>query len=267
MSVDSPATPADPLIIPQEHRARRDVEDFRDRMFVPPSLDIPSHIPLEDYRKLHVPILDQGEEHACTGFGLAAVVHYFMRRHVPEPNLTPVSPRMLYEMAKRYDEWPGANYEGSSARGAMKGWHKHGVCAEALWPYRPGDTDRRLTHEREIDAQTRPLGAYYRVKGDDIAAVRGAIAEVGVVYVTAGVHDGWHRVGPDGVIPFPGTHLGSHAFALVAYDHRGFWLQNSKGPSWGREGYGYLSVEDWLANHQDAWVAYLGDGPADAAAG
>ena len=29
---------------------------------------------------------------------------------------------MLYEMARRYDEWPGENYEGSSARGAMKGW-------------------------------------------------------------------------------------------------------------------------------------------------
>lgn len=29
-------------------------------------------------------------------------------------------------MARRYGEWPGENYEGSSARGAMKGWHQHG---------------------------------------------------------------------------------------------------------------------------------------------
>lgn len=35
---------------------------------------------------------------------------------------------MLYELARRYDEWPGEGYEGSSARGAMKGWVRHGVC-------------------------------------------------------------------------------------------------------------------------------------------
>ena len=49
----------------------------------------------------------------------------------------PVSPRMFYELARRYDEWPGDDYEGSSCRGALKGWHKHGACAERLWPHRP----------------------------------------------------------------------------------------------------------------------------------
>ena len=29
------------------------------------------------------------------------------------------SPRMLYEMAKRFDEWPGESYEGSSVRAAI----------------------------------------------------------------------------------------------------------------------------------------------------
>ena len=43
---------------------------------------------------------------------------------------------MLYEMAKRYDEWPGEDYDGSSARGAMKGWHKHGVCSDEHWRYK-----------------------------------------------------------------------------------------------------------------------------------
>ena len=28
---------------------------------------------------------------------------------------------MLYEMAKKYDEWEGEDYVGSSARGAIKG--------------------------------------------------------------------------------------------------------------------------------------------------
>ncbi len=42
---------------------------------------------------------------------------------------------MLYEMAKRHDEWPGHVYSGSSCRGAIRGWKNMGVCGEKDWPY------------------------------------------------------------------------------------------------------------------------------------
>jgi hypothetical protein len=67
---------------------------------------------------------------------------------------------MLYEMAKRYDEWPGEQYSGSSARGAMKDWHKHGVCGDECWPYHTKKQDQRLNDARTSDALIRPLGAY-----------------------------------------------------------------------------------------------------------
>ena len=76
-------------------------------------------------------ILDQQKEGACTGFALAAVINYLLHARNSEVR---VSPQMLYEMARRYDDWPGEGYEGSSARGAMKGWMRHGVCSDALWP-------------------------------------------------------------------------------------------------------------------------------------
>ena len=108
--------------------ARPDTLDFRDRMFEPTLIEVQTERPLDEYRKVKVPILDQGTEGACTGFGLATVVHYLLRtRHVVRDDRE-CSPRMLYDMARRYDEWPGEKYSGSSARGAMKGWHKHGVC-------------------------------------------------------------------------------------------------------------------------------------------
>ena len=31
----------------------------------------------------------------------------------------------------------GENYEGSSCRGAIKGWFNNGVCLEDDWPYEP----------------------------------------------------------------------------------------------------------------------------------
>ena len=77
-------------------------------------------------------ILDQGAEGACTGFALAAVINFLRASQYRRDS---VSPRMLYEMARRYDEWPGEDYEGSSARGAMKGWVRHGVCSLESWPH------------------------------------------------------------------------------------------------------------------------------------
>ena len=127
--------------------------DFRDLIYRPALLPlrdalIPSGRPLR--------ILDQGTDGACTGFGLAAVIHVLraeQRRHAP------VSARMLFEMAKRHDQWPGQRYDWSSARGAMKGWFKNGVCSERAWPWDP-DEPGFLTEARQRDAQAVRLGAY-----------------------------------------------------------------------------------------------------------
>ena len=46
-----------------------DTIDFRDRMYVPTLVEVPTRIDLKEYRRLKVPILNQGQEGACTGFG------------------------------------------------------------------------------------------------------------------------------------------------------------------------------------------------------
>jgi len=227
-------------------------------MFDPTLIEVPTSRPLAAYRAAKVPILDQGEEGACTGFGLATVIHYLLRTRKIVPDRDTVSPWMLYDMARRYDEWPGEKYEGSSARGAMKGWHKHGVCSLAHWPKDDGAEDRHPL--RFSEALGRPLGAYLRVNHKDIIAMHSAITEVGALYVTSSVHDGWDKVGSSGVIQYDAssTITGGHAFAIVAYDKRGFWIQNSWGRSWGYQGFALVSYDDWLANGTDTWVARLG---------
>ncbi len=236
---------------------RPDTLDFRDLMYTPSLVEVPTHIPLGEYLDHSVPILDQGTEGACTGFGLATVANYLLLRRRVLPDNTPVSPRMCYELARRYDEWPGEDYSGSSARGAMKGWHKHGICAESEWEYQ-APSGHGLTEKRSADARRRPLGAYFRVNHKDVVAMHSAIAEVGILYATCSVHTGWQNVGSDGVIEQSEEILGGHAFAIVAFDDEGFWLQNSWGPSWGRRGFARVSYDDWLANGTDVWVARLG---------
>jgi hypothetical protein len=86
---------------------------------------------------------------------------------------------MLYEMGRRYDEWKGENYDGTSLRGAMKGWHKHGVASRKEWPFDPKKPGS-LTQKREEDAKRRPLGAYFRVVDRDVSHMQAAVVLVAV---------------------------------------------------------------------------------------
>lgn len=236
--------------------ARPDLTDFRDRMYEPTLVNVPPKSKLEDYLELGLPVLDQEREGACTGFGLATVAHYLLRQREDDVQ---VSPRMFYNMARRYDEYPGDDTDGSSPRGAMKGWHKHGVCSETSWPYHESDNPAALTNDRAQDAARRPLGAYLRVNHRDLVAMHCAISEVGILYAGAIVHSGWERP-VKGLIQYQGHEhrLGGHAFAIVGYDEIGFWIQNSWGTSWGRGGLARLTYDDWLDNGADVWVARLG---------
>jgi hypothetical protein len=248
--------------------AMPDTIDFRDAMYSPALIEVPPVSDLAGYRKVGIPVLDQGSEGACTGFGLATVANYLLRGRGKKATADEVSAWMLYAMAKRYDEWPGEDYSGSSARGAMKGWHKHGVCVARLWKDATGGADLdkgfdpktvTLDELRSADAVNRPMGAYFRVNHKDLVAMHAAISEVGVLYATARVHTGWQQVkkGAEDIV-YSTDLIGGHAFAIVGYDREGLWIQNSWGPDWGSGGLARVSYGDWLENGTDVWVAALG---------
>lgn len=106
--------------------------DLRDRPYLPSVATAPSAV-LEP--KTNISVLDQRDTNACTGFALASVLYHLQHSALRKTAHLPVSPFMLYSMARRYDEFPGDPQidAGSSLRGAMKGWYKHGACANALW--------------------------------------------------------------------------------------------------------------------------------------
>jgi hypothetical protein len=236
---------------------RPDGIDFRDKMYIPTLVEVPVRRDLKDYRKARVPILDQGQEGACTGFGLATVAQYLLATRKVDTDTVPVSPFMLYDMARRYDEWAGEDYEGSSCRGAIKGWYKHGVCKQKLWPA-SSKKIKALSEPVVADAVVRPLGAYFRVNHKDLVAMHAAITETRILYASATVHTGWEKVKGNGKIKYETTPLGGHAFAIVAYDKEGFWIQNSWGEDWGYEGFCHVTYQDWLENGADVWAVRLG---------
>lgn len=282
---------------------RPDRLDLRDRPFVPQVRSLPAQWPSDADAKRLFPayaeaglILNQGKDGACTGFGLAAVVNYALWvRSVDTPlaaSFTGVSPYMLYDLARFYDEWPGQDYEGSSCRGALKGWHKHGVCRHDLWtrsiyPAVSSGTGKAKPRSKgparwsvrnayapdahwPDDAATRPIGVYYRIDRQSITDLQAAIVEAEAIYVSCSVHQGWDvsatrrktlthaslpRIAFDAMTT---TTNGGHAFALVGFNSDGFVVQNSWGTDWGQQGFAVLHYEDWITNGTDAWVCALG---------
>ncbi len=264
---------------------RRDRLDLRDRPYRPLLTSLPKVYPnfadiadiIKCYKNTDM-ILDQGNSGACTGYALATVINYILWKDIVSKNykeflesplgfeIKKVSQKMLFNLARIYDEWDSEDYEGSSCRGAMKGWYKHGVCQESYWEFY--EDEPKLGWEKE--AIERPLGAYYRVDRNSISDMQSAVCEVGALYVSASIHNGWWELAEkkesDIVdirvdIPTIDYHkfpVGSHAFVIVGYTRCGFIIQNSWGINWGNSGFAILTYKDWLEHGMDAWVAVIG---------
>lgn len=270
---------------------KSDPVDVRDLPYRPPLMSLPSEYPKNEVVAKLFPkyrqrlVLDQGDEGACTGFGLACVVNYVRfnqcKTAAEMKNIGSVSPRMIYELARRYDEFEGYDYEGSTCRGALKGWHKHGVCYEDDWPYATGGYP--TNPEWATRALDTTLGVYYRIERKNLVDMQAAIYDVGAVFVSAQVHSGWDLKVTTSNASKPKQHAGkqsvdlehgslaripykrgvtkrdgAHSFAIVGYNRFGFVVQNSWGLGWGTDGFAVLSYDDWLDNAMDAWVATLG---------
>lgn len=230
--------------------ASPDVPDFRDWKYQPALVELEHSVS----KPRGLKILDQKDEGACTGFALAAVINILRKRNGRTGR---VSQRMLYEMAKRHDEWRGYKYEGSSCRGAIRGWYNMGVCSERFWKYVAGKPEY-LTVPAARDARKNTLGAYYRL-GTRLSDFHAALNEVGVIFCSADVHDGWEKPAKrSGIIPLRKKSTGGHAFAIIGYNKKGFWIQNSWGETWGNKGTALWRYEDWQKNISDAWVLRLG---------
>jgi hypothetical protein len=228
------------------------------------------------------PIKQQNQTNACVGFALATVVEYLLDRAGDRP-AERISGFMIYSMARRYDEWDESEVDedeeekeevddGSSLRGALKGWSKHGACCERMWEEMkmPPATNEETT-DWWLDAVKRPMGAYYRISPKCIRDMHIALREVGVVYASAFNHSGWEALMNGKKQPPPlattdlpvierqrGARDQGHAFAIVGYTRSGFIVQNSWGEEWGRGGFAVLQYDDWLENAMDCWVVQLG---------
>ncbi len=234
---------------------RPEPQDERDLFLMPPLYDLPEQV---DWTNQLTLIRDQGNEGTCVGFAVTAMKEFQeWKQHGHKFNL---SERWIYEWAKRLDEFPGEDYEGTSIRAAMKALTKHGICKEGLWPYVPGEEGEpgELAAENAYRYRIRRYRSLTIPKKDIRLVMRG-LHETGPVAAGVAVHRTWFEVGADGIILQPGDFsdiLGYHAVLVIAYDGKFVKIKNSWGSDWGNQGYGFINRDYFIKILHSCWAAY-----------
>ena len=195
-------------------------------------------------------VKQQGDTNACTGFSLATVLEYLLERR-PAKRAEDISGFMLYSMARRYDEWAEEDENedsGSSLRGALKGWAKHGASCERLWatlrmPPAPERAGRRLVARRRQAAARRLLPHCARERARHARRAEGSRRRLreraDASRLGRGCADRKQRRRPNDPDAIPvikaarGDADQGHAFAIVGYTRDGFIVHNSWGEEWG----------------------------------
>lgn len=280
---------------------QKDSFDAADNFYAPSLFTLPSVSPPQSIHRLLIGaeneyVRDQGIQPYCTAMALASVIDYLvldrLSKSLDQSLLDHSSPasmpaelskrcsvRMLYEMAKAFDEYPDDDNKGSSLRGAIKGFFHNGVFRrpfdaqterDELDPFQPWVLDI----ETAKASRETVLGRYLRV-APNLLDYHSAIIDTGIIYVSAQIHSGWDLQNVrdhDGAIIYSPEYepRGNHAFAVIGYNERGFLVLNSHGPDWGHwrdnlngdlriwPGVALWSYADWSRHLLDAWVLRLG---------
>lgn len=154
---------------------------------------------------------DQGSTSECVSYGthhalLDGGYIAMMRNVLPDTNdLT-----RFYKEAQKIDPWPGEDYDGTSVRAGVKTALAQGWIAGYLWCH-------------------------------DIASVRYALTEIGLVIVGTDWYRGMSQPDQNGVITVSGFAEGGHCYVLNGFIRTtdgNHWYRgkNSWGRSWGDHG-------------------------------
>jgi hypothetical protein len=172
------------------------------------------------------PILDQGSEGACVGFGwtaetLAGPVQIDLKKIKSDVPRVPDSfARHIYYQAQKIDQWPGENYSGTSVLAGAKVLMKMGILHEYRWAFSSADIIKTLMSH-------------------------------GPVVLGINWYNGMYSA-PNGKLSIYGNNVGGHCILAVGYNPNSekfnnketIILQNSWGRSWGIDGIAEMTVED-----------------------
>lgn len=156
--------------------------------------------------------LDQGQEGACVGFGWA---HELAARPVVIPVTNEFAHDKIYLEAKKLDEWPGENYDGTSVIAGAKVVHNLGAMAEYRWAF-------------------------------NLMDLKLAVGFMGPAVLGVNWYSGMFEPDSNDFIHVSGELAGGHCICCYGVNMTGgyFRLHNSWGPDWGDGGNCKISFSD-----------------------
>lgn len=172
------------------------------------------------------PILDQGTEGACVGFGWTAealatpVAVNLSKVKARVPRQPQPFAQYVYKFAKTIDEWEGENYDGTSVLAGAKSMQTFSLLKEYRWAF---------SMDEMVD---------------------GLISK-GPVVLGIPWYEGMYEA-PNGVLKVSGDNVGGHCILAVGYRVASpkaggkdtVILQNSWGTSWGINGLAEIEVSE-----------------------
>jgi hypothetical protein len=199
--------------------------------------------PSVDLRRLCLPVRDQGQEGACSGFSASAwrEVSHAAAAGSPLPGW--LSPAYLYART-RIEEGTFPQDAGGSIADEFFILQNFGVCPDSVLLY-TGDPTEGPTPVSDVAAVPFRLAPPLQVTIEEIA-VKSALANSQAVSIGFTVYESFETPDASGVVPLPNTAreqmLGGHGVLVVGYDDAAqHWIvRNSWGAGWGDGGYVYM---------------------------
>jgi C1A family cysteine protease len=211
--------------------------------------------PSIDYRSKMLPIRDQGQEGACSGFSTAANREGSLAiAGQPLPGY--LSPAYLYGRT-RIAEGSFPADAGATIVDEFGTLQAYGVCPESFLPYQANPAEAP-TPAADVAAVPFRIGQPLAVDWSNPANVKQVLASGRLVTIGFSVYQSFESTGSDGIVPavVPGEALiGGHGVLVVGYDDViGWWLvRNQWGQGWGDQGYCYMTY-GYEANWCEAWT-------------
>lgn len=156
---------------------------------------------------------DQGDSPECVGYAWA---HWLDDRSFNKKVVHPIlPPSLIYNEAKKLDEWPGENYEGTSVRGGVKALKVKGKVSFYHW-------------------------------GFTLDSLINTVLYLGPVVVGTSWYQNMFYPNKLGIIRATGVNAGGHAYVVNGVDltKKLFRIKNSWGRDWGQQGHAWISFSD-----------------------
>lgn len=196
-------------------------------------------------------IRDTGQVGAIVGFAVAYALQAVIKIKTDDDVV--LSARGIYTIAKKYDEWPGEDHEGTSISGALNGLTEEGAYLESDWPF-PSKTRPMKTIKPAYK-----ISGFAEIKG--IEQILDSLRSNNVVIVSISISNDFFKPSDKGrvVIKLPFEPVGATAICIVGYDGETaeFTFANAWGLRWGANGFGRIRDTDLSKTLKSAYILEL----------